>query len=178
MRAANFQPTAKLWGALIIASSQGSLENSFAVWREMKQQGGGVASIESLEAIMNACVGAYQGERALQLLRQAQAEGPSHPPPPKHTRPFYTPNPQPPPRSLHLASRVANSSKVILTTVERQVYFLRLTPCHHKSHLRERSLQTFQIMAPSRSVGEDGSKTCNSLRTTVRRGGPCLQGQS
>jgi len=75
MRAANFQPTAKLWGALIIASSQGSLENSFAVWREMKQQGGGVASIESLEAIMNACVGAYQGERALQLLRQAQAEG-------------------------------------------------------------------------------------------------------
>ncbi len=75
MLEADFQPTPKIWGALIIASSRVSLENAFALWREMRQQGVAVPSIQSLEALMHACSGAYQGERALQLLRTAQEEG-------------------------------------------------------------------------------------------------------
>jgi hypothetical protein len=74
MGEAKYVPTSQIWGALIIASSQASLENAFAVWREMKEQGVAPAN-DSLEALMNACVKEYQGERALQLLRTAQAEG-------------------------------------------------------------------------------------------------------
>ena len=75
MENASFRPTAKIWGALIIASSQGSLENAFAVWRDMRQLWTGPPPLQCLEALMQACVAAYQGERALQLLRAAQAEG-------------------------------------------------------------------------------------------------------
>jgi hypothetical protein len=74
MEEAKFQPSTKIWAALILASGQESVENAFAVWREMKERG--VAqSNECLEALMNVCAEAYQGERALLLLRTVQAEG-------------------------------------------------------------------------------------------------------
>lgn len=79
MAEAGFSPTPKLWGSLLLAcGSAGQLEQAAILWWEMRQlhaRHGGVLTADSTAAMMTACVGAGQAERALAALEEARGAG-------------------------------------------------------------------------------------------------------
>lgn len=75
MQIAGFKPTVSILGSLIvICGQQGSVEQGFQIWNTLVSEGS-QPNVDCLNALMNAAAEAYQGERALKLLRDAQTQG-------------------------------------------------------------------------------------------------------
>ena len=75
MDKAGFRPTPSIWGSLIVVCGQGGLiEQAFSMWKDMTASGT-QPTVSCLNALMNAASEAFQGDRGLQVFRQAQAMG-------------------------------------------------------------------------------------------------------